>query len=147
MNKNTFNGILYGGADYGKHANDEILKFAMIETKEALSNLDEIMSTDGLDGIYVGPADLSLAVGAEPSFDIPETSPVFKIILTILEHAKKNNIIPGIHNMSPEYAEKMIGLGFKLVTLGADQRYLSAGAKAAIDKIRKNNPKEVSKTY
>ena len=64
-------GLLYGGADYGKHANDEILKLAMIETKEALSNLDEIMSTEGLDGIYIGPADLSLAVGAEPSFDIP----------------------------------------------------------------------------
>ena len=44
-------GLLYGGADYGKHANDEILKFAMIETKEALSNLDEIMSTEDLDGI------------------------------------------------------------------------------------------------
>ncbi len=140
-------GLLYGGADYGKHANDEILKFAMIETKEALSNLDEIMSTEGLNGIYIGPADLSLAVGAEPSFDIPETSPVFKVILNILEHAKKNNIIPAIHNMSPEYAEKMINLGFRLVTIGADQRYMSAGAKAAIDKIRKNNPKEESKTY
>ena len=82
-------GLLYGGADYGKHANDEILKFAMIETKEALSNLDEIMSTKALDGIYIGPADLSLAIGEDPSFDIPESSPVFKVILTILDHPKK----------------------------------------------------------
>ena len=140
-------GLLYGGADYGKHANDEILKFAMIETKEALSNLDEIMSTKGLDGIYIGPADLSLAVGSEPSFDIPDTSPVFKVILEVLEHAKKHNIIPGIHNMSPEYAEKMIKLGFKLVTVGADQRYMSAGAKAAVEKIKKLNTKDTSKTY
>ena len=140
-------GLLYGGADYGKHANDEILKFAMIETKEALSNLDEIMSTKGLDGIYIGPADLSLAIGEDPSFDIPESSPVFKVILTILEHAKKNKIIPAIHNMSPEYAEKMINLGFKLVTIGADQRYMAAGAKAAIDKVRKINTKDTSKTY
>ena len=140
-------GLLYGGADYGKHANDEILKFAMIETKEALSNLDEIMSTEGLDGIYIGPADLSLAVGAEPSFDIPETSPVFNVILTILAHAKKNNIIPAIHNMSPEYAQKMINLGFKLVTIGADQRYMSSGAKAAIDKIKQTSSTEDSKTY
>ncbi|MDA1198269.1 MAG: aldolase/citrate lyase family protein [Proteobacteria bacterium] len=140
-------GLLYGGADYGKHANDEILKFAMIETKEALSNLDEIMSTKGLDGIYIGPADLSLAIGEDPSFDIPESSPVFKVILTILEHAKKNKIIPAIHNMSPEYAEKMINLGFKLVTIGADQRYMAAGAKAAIDKVRKISTKDTSKTY
>ena len=140
-------GLLYGGADYGKYANDEILKFAMIETKEALSNLDEIMSTEGLDGIYIGPADLSLAVGAEPSFDIAETSPVFNVILTILEHAKKNNIIPAIHNMSPEYAQKMINLGFKLVTIGADQRYMSAGAKTAIYKIKLTTEKNISKTY
>ena len=140
-------GLIYGGADYADHANDEILKFAMIETKEALSNLDEIMSTKGLDGIYIGPADLSLAVGSEPSFDIPDTSPVFKVILEVLEHAKKHNIIPGIHNMSPEYAEKMIKLGFKLVTVGADQRYMSAGAKAAVEKIKKLNTKDTSKTY
>ena len=51
-------GLIYGGPDYGDHANDEILKMAMIETKEALENLDQIMSTPGLDGVYIGPADL-----------------------------------------------------------------------------------------
>ena len=59
-------GLIYGGADYAKHSNDEMLKLAMIETKESLEKLDEIMSTPGLDGIYVGPADLSLAIGEEP---------------------------------------------------------------------------------
>ena len=49
--------------------------------------------------------------------------------------------------MSPEYAEKMINLGFKLVTIGADQRYMAAGAKAAIDKVRKISTKDISKTY
>ena len=140
-------GMLYGGPDYGKCANEEILKFAMIETKEALSNLDEIMSTPGLDGIYIGPADLSLAVDQEPSFDIPETSPVYKVILNILKHAKKNKIIPAIHNMSPEYAQKMITLGFKLVTIGADHRYMSSAAKAAVEKIKKTSGKKESKTY
>ena len=52
---------LIGGSDYAEHANDEILKLAMIET-ESLSKLDEIMSTPGGDGIYIGPADLSLAI-------------------------------------------------------------------------------------
>ena len=60
---------------------------------------------------------------------------------------KKNNIIPCIHNMSPEYAQKMINLGFKLVTIGADQRYMSSGAKAAIDKIKQASSEETSKTY
>ena len=71
-------GLLYGGPDYGKYANDEILKFAMIETKESLENLDSIMSTPGLNGIYIGPADLSLALGEKPSFDKPENSGTYK---------------------------------------------------------------------
>ena len=49
--------------------------------------------------------------------------------------------------MSPEYAKKMINLGFKLVTIGADQRYMSAGAKDAVDQIKKTSSKENSKTY
>ena len=74
-------GLIYGGSDYGDKANEEILKFAMIETKEALDKLDEIMSTPGVDGIYIGPADLSLAIGEKPSFDNPEGSPQYKKIL------------------------------------------------------------------
>jgi len=63
-------GLIYGGSDYGKNADQEILKLAMIETKEAIEKLDEIMSTPGLDGIYIGPADLTLALGVpEPGFD------------------------------------------------------------------------------
>ena len=45
-------GLIYGGSDYAKHADQEMLKFAMIETKESLDKLDEIMSVKGLDGIY-----------------------------------------------------------------------------------------------
>ncbi len=135
-------GLLYGGPDYGKNANNEILKFAMIETKEALDKLDEIMSTPGLDGIYIGPADLSLAVGQEPGFDRGEKDPVYPYIMKILDHAKKNNIIPGIHNATPEYAEKMIKKGFQLVTVGADQRFMSSGAKKVMEKLKGLNIKE-----
>ena len=58
----------------------EILKIAMIETKEALQELDKIMSTPGLDGIYIGPADLSLAIGEKPGFDKPEGHPTYEKI-------------------------------------------------------------------
>ena len=52
--------LLYGGADYPQHANDTIVTFAMIETAQALDNLDEILSVEGLDAVYIGPSDLSL---------------------------------------------------------------------------------------
>jgi 4-hydroxy-2-oxoheptanedioate aldolase len=140
-------GLVYGGPDYADEANNEILKFAMIETKESLDNLDEIMQTPGLDGIYIGPADLSLAIGEKPSFDKPEGDPVYEVIMKILEHAKKNKIIAGIQNGQPEYADKMIKKGFQLVTIGTDQRFMTAAAKAALGIIRKNQKKDTGKGY
>ena len=140
-------GLVYGGSDYADEANNEILKFAMIETKESLENLDEIMKTPGLDGIYIGPADLSLAIGQKPSFDKPEGDPVYDAIMKILEHAKKNNIVAGIQNGKPEYAEKMINKGFQLVTIGSDQRYMTAAAKEALSKLKKDQTKDSGKGY
>tara|TARA_B100002051_G_C16726289_1_gene635532 strand:- start:214 stop:1005 length:792 start_codon:yes stop_codon:yes gene_type:complete len=129
-------GLLYGGSDYAVHANAEILKLAMIETKEALEKLDEILDTPNLDGIYIGPADLSLAIGEEPGFDKSEDTKAYKEIQKILDAAKNRNLLAGIHNGTAEYAKKMITKGFDLVTVGSDQRFMSAGAKAAIQKIK-----------
>ena len=140
-------GMLYGGSDYGDYANDELLKIAMIETKEALDNLDAIMTTPGVDGIYIGPADLSLAINQKPSFDKSENDPVYSVIMKILEHAKKNNIFAGIHNMTPEYAQKMIEKGFQLVTVGSEQRFMTAGAKDAVEKLKGKAKGIESKTY
>ena len=140
-------GLVYGGADYADNANDEILKFAMIETKESLDNLDEIMQTPGLDGIYIGPADLSLAIGEKPSFDKPEGDPVYEVIMKILDQAKKNKIIAGIQNGEPEYADKMIKKGFQLVTIGSDQRYMSSASKTALGKLKKDKKTDSGKGY
>ena len=140
-------GLVYGGPDYADEANNEILKFAMIETKESLENLDEIMKTPSLDGIYIGPADLSLAIGQKPSFDKPEGDPVYEVIMKILEHAKKNKIIAGIQNGQPEYAEKMVKKGFQLVTIGSDQRYMTAASKTALSKLKKDQSKDTGKGY
>ena len=140
-------GLIYSGNDYADHANDEIIKLAMIETSEALQKLDEIMSTPGLNGIYIGPADLSLAIGQKPAFDNLEGTPTYEQITNILKHSKKNNLVAGIHNATPEYAQKMIKIGFQLVTIGSDQRYMSAGAKAAVSKLKTIKSEEESKAY
>ena len=127
---------IYGGDDYAKHANEEILKLAMIETKEALEKLDEILDTPNLDGVYIGPADLSLAVGEEPSFDKLENTKTYNEILRILDAAKKRDLLVGLHNGTPEYAQKMINKGFNLVTVGSDSRYMAAGAKSDLEKLK-----------
>ena len=140
-------GLLYGGPDYAKNADNEILKLAMIETKEALEKLDEILDTPNLDGIYIGPADLSLALDEEPGFDKPENTKAYNEILRILESAKKRNLFSGIHNGSAEYAKKMISKGFNLVTVGSDQRFISTGAKSVLEKIKGSKKGSESKGY
>ena len=101
-----------------------------------------------MDGVYIGPADLSLAIGEEPGFDKPENSKAYYQILKILEHAKKNKNFAGIHNGTPEYALKMIEKGFNFVTIGADQRAMSTAAKAIVEKMKgSSNKKEESKAY
>jgi 4-hydroxy-2-oxoheptanedioate aldolase len=138
---------IYGGPDYSSQADNEILKLAMIETKEALIKLDEILDTNNLDGIYVGPADLSLAVGEEPGFDRPENSKAYAEILRILEAAQKRNLFAGIHNGTAEYAQKMIDKGFNLVTVGSDSRYISSGAKLDLEKLKDIKNSSASKSY
>ena len=129
-------GFMYGGSDYVEHANNEILKIAMIETKEALNELDKIIKTPDLDGVYIGPSDLSLSIGEKAGFDKPEGHPTYEQTLNILNHAKKNNIVAGIHNATPEYAKKMINIGFQLVTVGSDNIFMSDGAKSIVNKIK-----------
>jgi len=132
--------LLYAGADYAKHANDTVVVFAMIETRDALDNLDEILSVPGLDAIYIGPADLSNALGCTPTFDQTE-KPVVEAIDLIVSKAKKHGVVAGIHNGTPEYARKMIDKGFQFVTIASDARLMAAKAAEVVGKMRAAAPK------
>jgi 4-hydroxy-2-oxoheptanedioate aldolase len=128
-------GLLYGGPDYPKHANDTIVTFAMIETKEAIDNLDDILSVEGLDAIYVGPSDLSLSLGCTPTFDDVDPKAA-EAIDHILAKAKAHGVVAGIHNMTPESALKRIAKGFQFVTVASDARLMAAASKEVIAKMR-----------
>ncbi len=127
--------LLYAGADYPVHANQTVLAFAMIETAQALENLEAIVSTPGLDGVYIGPADLALSLGHTPKFDHTEPE-LLEPIERIMTAAKAQGVVPGIHCGSAAYARRMIELGFQLVTLLSDQRLLVAAAKAMVEATR-----------
>ena len=127
--------LLYGGADYPQHANDTIVTFAMIETAQALDNLDDILSVEGLDAIYIGPSDLSLALGCTPTFDDVDPKAA-QAIDHILARAKAHGLVAGIHNGSPEAALKRIAKGFQFVTVSSDARLMAAGAQQVMAKMR-----------
>ncbi len=127
------------GADYGAHADTEVLCLAMIETLEAVANLDAIVSTPGLDGVYIGPADLTLGLTGRryrTGFDREEPE-VVKAIHNILHKAHAAGIRACLHNGSPEYAAKAIGWGFDLVTVSNDVRLLADAAKSSVTATRK----------
>ena len=127
--------LMYAGADYPQHANDTVVAIAMIETQEALFNLEEILSVPGLDGIYIGPSDLALSLGGTPKPD--QTDPkVVEAINHILAAAKRHGVVPGIHCGSPAYATRMVEQGFQLVTILSDNLLMATAAKRAVAELR-----------
>ncbi|HOV18880.1 HpcH/HpaI aldolase family protein [Ottowia sp.] len=126
---------LYGGADYAKHANDTVVVLGQIETQQSLDNLDAILSVKGLDGVYIGPADLSISLGCAPTFDDVEP-PVAKAIEHVLARAKALGKVAAIHNGSPEAALARIAKGFQFVTIGSDARFIAAGAQQVVAAMR-----------
>lgn len=127
---------IYAGTDYGDHANAELLVIPMIETAEALENLDAILSVPGVDAIYVGPSDLSLALGCKPRLDQTDP-PVVEAQRKIVAACKRHGVVAGIHNNTAEYALKMIAEGYQMVTLASDSRFLAAKAAAEVAAVRK----------
>ncbi len=127
--------VLYAGVDYVQHANDTIVTIAMIETAEALENLGDILSVEGLDAIYIGPSDLSLALGCTPTFDDLEPK-AFEAVEHILARAKAHGVVAGIHNGTPEAALKRIAKGFQFVTISSDARLMADGAQQVMTAMR-----------
>jgi 4-hydroxy-2-oxoheptanedioate aldolase len=126
------------GANYATEANGEILAFAMVETKQAMENLDGIAATPGLDGIYVGPADLtfSLTQGRlAPAFDREEPE-MIEALKTIVAACKRNSIRAALHCGTPDYAARAIGWGFDMTTVSGDSRLLAAAAATSVAKFR-----------
>lgn len=126
------------GANYAAEANDEILAFAMVETATAMENLDAIAATPGLDGIYVGPADLTLSMTQgrlAPAFDREEPEMV-DALKAIAAACRKNGIHAALHCGTPEYAARAVGWGYQMTTISGDARLLAAAAAASVKAFR-----------
>lgn len=125
----------YAGPDYFAGANDTVLVLPMIETRTAVENADAILSTPGIDGCYIGPADLGISFGYGPKADRDEPELV-EVIDGIVATAKKHGKSAGLHCGSTAYARRAIEKGVQLVTIQADNLLLSNAAKAAVKEMR-----------
>lgn len=126
------------GPGYGPDADDEIVCFAMIETADAMAELEAICATPGLDGVYIGPADLTLGLTGRKyrtGFDREEAEMV-EAIKRIAEVAHGSGIRAALHNGTPDYAARAVGWGFDLVTVSNDVRLLAGAAEASVKAFR-----------
>ncbi len=127
---------VYAGADYASHANDTILTLAMIETSQALENLDEILATPGLDGVFVGPGDLGLSLTGQTGMDINEPT-LMQALEKIGTTTQKNGRIAGIWVPNSETGQKMSQLGYQFITISTDTRLLGTAAQNIVSQMKK----------
>ena len=108
-----------------------VLCFVMIETREGLDRLEEIASVPGLDGLYIGPSDLSVALGLVPRVGGPELEDA---IVRIREVAHAHGLAAGMHCAHGQAASARAAEGFELVTVAVDSwLYRAAVARELAD--------------
>lgn len=128
------------GENYAAEANDEIIALAMVETGDGLKNVDAIAATEGIDGLYIGPSDLTLGVmngRLAAGFDRQEPE-MIDAIKTILRAAKDHGKRAILHCGAADYAAQAIGWGFDATTVAGDSRLLHAAATASVAKWRES---------
>jgi 4-hydroxy-2-oxoheptanedioate aldolase len=131
-------GVAHGLAAYTREANDLVLGFAMIETAEGMRNLDAIAATEGIDGLYIGPSDLSISLsdGRLPAGMDREEPEMVEAIHAIRDAAHRAGKKACLHCASPDYAARGVEWGFDLVTVSADSRILQMGSQASVTRFR-----------
>ncbi|HEX6331419.1 MAG TPA: aldolase/citrate lyase family protein [Actinomycetota bacterium] len=128
-------GAFGAGADHVRLGEAETLVFAMIETAEGLKNVDDIAATPGVDGLYVGPADLSLALGLSSFADF-EDAALLEALDAVVHAGRRHGIVPGVHAPSPERSARMVERGFRFVSPAVDADLLGSSGTAALAATR-----------
>ena len=121
--------------DYLNWQYNNIIVIAQIEHIDAFDNLEDIISTDGIDGIIIGPYDLSCSMGIPGDFDQPKFK---KVMDQILVTCQSFNFPCGIHVVEPDLTmfSKIINDGYRFIAYSVDIRLLDSAARAGIQELR-----------
>jgi 4-hydroxy-2-oxoheptanedioate aldolase len=121
--------------DYAKRAHEEICVLVQVETQAALDNIESICAVDGVDGVFVGPADLHASMGYTGEIANPKVKP---LIDDAIRRIRKAGKAPGILTPSEEDARRWLDCGALFVAVGADVGILARGAEALAAKFKKS---------
>lgn len=125
-----------GREGYFASANNSVLCIPMIETKEAVENLDEILAVPGIDAVYVGPADLSITYGLAPKPD-QDDAEWNAALDKVVDRCNAHGVIPGVH-ADAQLAKKRAQSGFRMITAGFDLANVMNGIRADLKTAREN---------
>ena len=116
------------GAGYFGGADDLVACIPMIETRQAVEAIDDILAVDGIDAVYVGPADLSITYGLQPGVDNPG-EPFDGALARVVDSCQRHGVVPGIHAIASLAAKRHQG-GFRMITVGNDAGAAMTGLRA-----------------
>ena len=122
------------GADFPATANDIVACIPMIETRQAVDDIDAILAVAGIDAVYVGPADLSLSYGLAAAVD-QEGDPFDDALARVVAACRRHGVTPGIH-ANATLAAKRHAAGFRMITVGFDAASAIAAMSADIATAR-----------
>jgi len=118
---------------YYAESKENILGVIQIETVESLNHLDEIAALDGVDVLFIGPADLSMELGIFGQFN----NPIFlEAVTNIVAAADKAGKVTGILFFNPDDYKKYHDMGIRFIACGADATFVADGARAMAKKLR-----------
>jgi 4-hydroxy-2-oxoheptanedioate aldolase len=123
--------------DYYQRADEEICVLLQIESEKGLTNLEKIARVDGVDGVFVGPGDLSAALGYLGQPAHPE---VVKVIDDTIRRIKTCGVAPGVLTGDTKLAQHYIEQGCQFTAVGSDIGVLVSGAKQLVRQFREQNP-------
>lgn len=122
------------GADYSERINDELFVAIQIESLTAVQNAEAIMATPGIDGCWIGPADLALSMGIHPR-DMTQDDRHARAVEQVLQACRNTGKIPGFAAFSPEDAKRRAEQGFLYLTAGSDIGFMLGGARAGMQTL------------
>ncbi|MEO0633222.1 MAG: HpcH/HpaI aldolase/citrate lyase family protein [Pseudomonadota bacterium] len=133
-------GVGYSGArcskfgaitDYGPTADDEVCLLIQVENRKGIENLDAILAVEGIDGVFIGPADLSADMGHMGQLTHPDVNATIKDAFQRIEAAGK---APGVLATTPEMTKDMLASGARFVATGLDLLILARALRDLADK-------------
>jgi 4-hydroxy-2-oxoheptanedioate aldolase len=132
--------------DYFERANDEVVLLVQVETREAVEQAEAIARVEGVDALYIGPADLAISMGLPPGLDVQDPAHV-AACRRVLEAARAAGKAAGIHCAGPEEVVRRFQEGWVFCPAGSDIGFVNAGARRAVEVVRGTRPAEGRGVY